>query len=80
MCETCAHKIVVADLEDTDETFENLADFKKRVLRHELVHAFLAESGLRSDSEWAEEEEMVDWIAIQFPKMMKVFQELGIDK
>jgi len=26
---------------------------------------------------WARHEEMVDWIAIQFPKIMKAFQEVG---
>lgn len=38
-------------------------------MRHELIHAFLGESGLRSDSEWAENEEMVDYFAIQFEKI-----------
>lgn len=56
---------------------------KKIVLRHEIIHAFLFESGLDSSSfltgAWAVNEEMVDWIAIQFPKIQKVFVELGCD-
>lgn len=39
---------------------------------------FFAESGLRSNSDFAENEELVDWIAIQFPKIAKVFSDLNI--
>lgn len=57
--------------------------WEKTVLRHELMHAFLFESGLDSSSygcsgAWACNEEMVDWFAIQSPKIFKVFQELGV--
>jgi len=44
-------------------------------IRHELVHAFLFESGLAENTDWARNEEMVDWIARQFPKMLKAFKE-----
>lgn len=54
----------------------------KQTIRHELVHAFLFESGLSSNSfqngAWADNEEIVDWIAIQTPKMFKLFKELNI--
>lgn len=36
---------------------------------------FLYESGLDTET-FANDEEVVDWIAIQFPKMLKAFQEL----
>lgn len=57
--------------------------WKKLSLRHEIFHAFLFESGLDSSSfnmtgAWAANEEMVDWFAIQSPKIFKVFQELDI--
>ena len=56
--------------------------YKRQVIRHEVVHAFLEESGLSSSSggtaHWAENEEMVDWIAIQAPKMCKAFVDLEI--
>lgn len=57
--------------------------YRKRTLRHELIHAFLNESGLSenasvpADCGWAKHEEMIDWIAIQFPKMVKAFKEAG---
>ena len=53
---------------------ENLYEYRKSVIRHELIHAFLFESGLDAAS-WAPNEEMVDWIALQFPKMLKAFKE-----
>lgn len=49
-----------------------------KVIRHELVHAFILESGLSECCVWAENEELVDWIARQFPKMMKCFIEAGV--
>ena len=49
-----------------------------KVIRHELVHAFILESGLSECCTWAENEELVDWIARQFPKMAKCFKEIGI--
>lgn len=50
-----------------------------KVLRHEIIHAFINESGLWENCEWARNEEMTDWIAKQFPKISKVFTELGVD-
>ena len=47
-------------------------EFKKSIKRHEIVHAFLFESGARKE---CENEQLVDWIATQFPKMLKAFQE-----
>ena len=55
---------------------ENLDDYEKKVIRNELVHAFLFESGLGGCS-WAKDEEIVDWIAAQFPKMMKAFESIN---
>lgn len=56
----------------------------RRVLRHELIHAFLSESGLADSSNgtgedgWSTNEEMVDWFARQSPKIFRVYEELGI--
>ncbi len=53
----------------------------KATLRHEIVHAFLGESGLSANSNesdaWARNEEMVDWFALQGPKIYKAWQEAG---
>ena len=75
--------VINNDIErETNDSCKNLKDFKNKVLRHEILHAFLYESGLRENSNssiaWAENEEMVDWFAIQFPKILKVYKELNI--
>lgn len=50
---------------------------EKKNFRHEIIHAFLYESGLAENSSWAQEEEMVDWFAKQFPKLLSAFQEVN---
>lgn len=65
--EPYSKKIVIEDIVPNSKTVENIEKYKMRVLRHEIVHAFLIESGM--DVEWANNEEVVDWIAMQIPKM-----------
>ena len=74
-CDYYAKEIVAIKYEETEESFKDIPAFNRKTLRHEIIHAFLAESGLRRSCSWAENEEVVDWIAIQFPKMLKAFQE-----
>ena len=50
---------------------------EQKNLRHEILHAFLFESGLAENSDWAQNEEMVDWVAKQGPKIIKAWQEAG---
>ena len=78
LCEIYSHRIILnADIQEDELTYENFQEFKNRVLRHEIIHAFFAESGLRGNSEYAENEELVDWIAIQLPKINIVLQQIG---
>ena len=58
----------------------DIIGFKRKVLRHELIHAYLYESGLSYQCYWAENEEMVDWFAIQIPKLVNLFEKLNIMK
>lgn len=58
-----------------------VGDFKwlqKKTLRHEIIHAMLAESGLQSNFQHCEEfghdETTVDWFAIQFPKILEAYK------
>lgn len=79
--------IVVADMSE-EKYFTGMDEkaqeaYRKRVLRHEIMHAFLNESGLsdssnRFDGAWAKNEEMVDWFAIQSPKIYDVYLKLGL--
>ena len=75
-----SHKIVIADKGIESDLDDYMAHVKK-VMRHELIHAFLFESGLGACAAWHEgdehPEQMVDWIAFQFPKILKAFQTVG---
>lgn len=73
-------RIVVADFDKDDTSVDDLNWYKKKVLRHELVHAFIHESGLAENCEWARDEVLTDWIAIQFEKLLSVFMELDVIK
>lgn len=71
--------IVVKILEPDEFSLGDLDKYQMEVLRHEIIHAFLYESGMdacsASADNWATNEEMVDWFAIQSPKIFKVFRE-----
>ena len=76
-----AKKIII------DETFTTPgSNFKSEcpdlalnhIYRHEIIHAFFSESGINYNLSTDEEESLVDWIALQFPKMRRVFAELGV--
>ena len=76
---SCKEIIICEKKEDCE--LQDYESWKKVVLRHEIMHAFLFESGLDSSSfnftgSWATNEEMVDWFAIQSPKIFKALQEL----
>lgn len=57
---------------------KHLDQQERKNLRHEILHAFLFESGLAENSDWAQNEELIDWFAIQAPKIMKVWQEAEV--
>lgn len=84
-CSSTEKEIVLCDMstypdweEESDTVRENQT---KSTLRHEIVHAFLDESGLSANSNeseaWARNEEMVDWFALQGPKIYRAWQEAG---
>ena len=56
---------------------------RKKTIRHEILHAFLYESGLgwntfTPSEPWAVNEEMVDWFAVQAPKICAVYEQLDL--
>lgn len=82
-CDTQAKEILLFNYKQSLDSIKDLVAYQKKVLRHEIVHAFLYESGLTQNSlssdGWAKNEEMVDWIAIQEPKLNKAFKEAGCE-
>lgn len=66
---------------DFNGTLGDAGCYIRKVLRHEIVHAFALESGLHecsgSTEAWARNEEMVDWFARQGPKIYAAWEEAG---
>ena len=85
-CDSVTREIVILNLRSLEaykgDPEKRLAAQEKETLRHEIVHAFLNESGLQESSlkyegGWAHNEEMVDWIARQEPKLHAAFEAAG---
>lgn len=70
--------MIVEDMQPEPNSLKDLKNYQRGVIRHEIIHAYLDESGLRHES-WARNEEMVDFFATQFPKLLKIFKEAGVD-
>lgn len=78
LCDETTKEIVVNSYENREEHLtdkRNLSVQVKKTIRHEIIHAFLFESGLAENSNWAQNEEMVDFFAIQFPKILKALEQ-----
>lgn len=74
-CDETTKELIVEDMELEHGSKRNLKDYQKKVIRHEIVHAFLFESGLSENSTWIHNEDAIDWIASQMPKMVQVMTE-----
>lgn len=74
-------EIVMREVWDSKEDVASKDIIEREILRHEIIHAFLWESGLWANSNesdaWAQNEEMVDWFAIQHEKLHAAFEEAG---
>ena len=74
-------KIMIAKFEPDEYSIKYFYAYRKKVLRHEIIHAFLYESGLWNNSgnvtAWGQCEEITDWFAIQSPKIFQTFKEVG---
>lgn len=80
-CNAWTHEIVIAELDTCSDEEETKNGLKMVNVRHEIVHAFLNESGLQKNATgtdcWPKNEEMVDWFAIQGPKIYAAWQAAG---
>ena len=78
-CDKTSRRIVIKAKDEKSE-LDDFETYRKTVLRHEIIHAFLYESGLHNNFEhhrWGHDETMIDWVAVQFPKMIKAFEATG---
>ena len=76
-CDETVKELVVKQYKRGDAGSKKGLDVQeKKNFRHEIIHAFLCESGLAENSPWAQDEEMVDWFARQAPKLVQAWQEV----
>ena len=75
-CDKTTHEIAITS-KDENTNLGDFEQYRKKILRHEIIHAFLFESGLHENWEhkpFGHDETYVDWIAVQFPKLLKAFK------
>ena len=83
--ESLSKKIVI-DSEIAEENAkdtlgsDNIEVYIRHVYRHEIMHAFFTESGITYKYSRDEEDFLVDWFARQYPKIKKIFAELGVEE
>lgn len=84
-CDPTIRTITIRDYEEDDYDSKGIipcegdSEDRAHVMRHELIHAFLYESGLGEHCDWAKNEEAVDWLAWQFPKLRDLFAQVRAD-
>lgn len=74
LCEWWSKELLLdfSDLSDS-QTMRNIDEYKKKVLRHEMLHAFFFEAGHEKD--WGRDEDLVNSLAVLMPKIVKAMQE-----
>lgn len=85
-CDSCGSTIVIDDLSKLKDLCpdafisKDMVNRLKVTIRHELIHAFMHESGITTCSHlpWAHDETLVEWLAVQLPKMAKTMQDLKV--
>lgn len=86
-CSAPNRRIVVDDMVESNDLVELSEAAREAVvrqnLRHELIHAFLAESGLADNwkhPKYGHDETFIDWFAIQYPKLQAAFAACRADR
>ncbi|NSC35169.1 hypothetical protein [Roseburia intestinalis] len=83
-CDPSVKELLIFNYKQSAESVKDLVAYQKKVLRHEIVHAFLYESCLWQNAYgskcWAKNEEMIDWMAIQIPKIQRAYKEAYCDE
>lgn len=73
LCEWLSKKLIYADsYKDEQNVLENIDDYIHKVIRHEAFHAIFVEMGIKK---YWEDEELVDMLAMQYPKIRKIMDE-----
>ena len=76
-CDKTSKRIVVSQKDDKCN-LDCFDEYQNKVLRHEIVHAFMFESGLAENWEHkniGQEETVIDWFAIQGLKIYNAWKQ-----
>lgn len=78
-CDPCA-KVLTIDVNAINAKCSTGVDeIMKSTKRHEIIHAFLYESGMtgyaESSGDYYHDDTIVDWFAVQAPKIFKAFKQ-----
>lgn len=77
-----SHLIVVDNCKNDDCNLDNPKEYILKCLCHEVIHAYMFESGLHENWEhkrFGQEETTVDWFAVQYFKIRKTMDALEKD-
>lgn len=78
-CDWTTREIILR--REIDGNLGDMEAYIRKVIRHEIVHAFFVESGLDSSAgyadSWAGNESVVDWFARQGQKIYAAWKEAG---
>lgn len=76
ICQPYDKKIIYRELKDflgKDDSLTAKRVRRDQVIRHEVIHAFFAESGLVG---YGNDEVLVDWMAKQLPKIQETVEKI----
>jgi hypothetical protein len=77
-CDKTTKELVIVSERETNE-LGDFSVYQKQCLRHEIIHAFMFESGLANNwehpNQFGPDETTVDWFAIQGEKIYKAWRE-----
>lgn len=79
-CDKTSKKLVI-DSKDIDCDLDKPMLHLTKCIRHEVIHAFMHESGLAENWEhknYGQEETTVDWFAHQLPKINNALKDAGL--
>jgi len=72
-CDTTVKEITIREIDKEFDSVKDLKVFQDNVIRHEMIHAFFHESGLR---DYELDETLVEFLAIQLPKLAKISEQI----
>lgn len=76
LCEKYTKEIILdIDGYNDPDSFDNMIDYDRHTLRHEIAHAFLHESGFDSNLTYDQEERIVGWISQMVTKYYNACKE-----